>query len=153
MTKGSTATLRPICFGARKTRGNEVWLHSHLGDGFSGDYAINKCHQYVFGQPFVRVADCYTIKFILSYEGGNPAILCLQMRLMCWDVNIVHRPDVELMNADYWLQLGADLNFDPLYRNLHVKKDSHTLPPRIYPCIQKICLTTKVHAFRNLLLK
>ena len=37
MTKGSTATLRPICFEARKTRGNEVWLHSHLGKGFSGD--------------------------------------------------------------------------------------------------------------------
>ena len=53
MTKGSTATLRPICFGARMTRGNEVRLHSHLGEGFSGDYAINKCRQYVFGQRFV----------------------------------------------------------------------------------------------------
>ena len=30
MTKGSTATLRPICFGAQKTCGKEVWLHSHL---------------------------------------------------------------------------------------------------------------------------
>ena len=83
MTKGSTANLRPICFGAQKTRGNEVWLHSHLGEGFSGDYAINKCCQYVFGQRFVWVTDCYSIKFILSYEGGNPAILRLQMRLMC----------------------------------------------------------------------
>ena len=72
-TKGSTATLRPICFGARKTRGNVVRLHSHLGEIFSGDYALNKCHQYVFLQHFVWVTDCYAIKFILSYKGcWNP---------------------------------------------------------------------------------
>jgi hypothetical protein len=112
MSKDSKAILQPICFGARKTRGNEV----RLGKGFSGDYAINKCRQYVFGQRFVWVTDCYAIKFILSYEGGNPAILRLQMHLMCWDVDIVHRPDVELIDADYWSRLGADLNFDPLYR-------------------------------------
>ena len=102
MTKGSRATLQPICFGARRSHGNEVRLHSHLGKGFSGDYAINKCRQYVFKQRFVWVTDCYAIKFILSYEGGNPAILRLQMRLMCWDVDIVHRPDVELIDTDYW---------------------------------------------------
>jgi hypothetical protein len=79
MTKGSTAILRPVCFGARRFCGNEVRLHSHLGEGFSGDYAINKFCQYVFGQRFVWVMDCYAIKFILSYEGGNPAILRLQM--------------------------------------------------------------------------
>ena len=45
MTKGLTATLRPICFGSQTTCGNEVRLHSHIGKGFSGDYAINKCHQ------------------------------------------------------------------------------------------------------------
>jgi hypothetical protein len=83
MTKDSKAILHPVCFGARRTRGNEVQLHSHLGEGFSGDYAINKCRSYVFGQRFVWVTDCYAIKFILSYEGGNPAILRLQMRLMC----------------------------------------------------------------------
>ena len=102
MTKGSKATLRPICFGAQRSRGNKVRLHSHLGEGFSGDYAINKCRQYVFGQRFVWVTDCYAIKFILSYESGIPAILRLQMRLMCWDVDIVHRPDVELVDVDYW---------------------------------------------------
>jgi hypothetical protein len=37
------------------------------------------------------------------------------MRLMCWDVNIVHRPDSELVDADYWSRLGANLNFDPLF--------------------------------------
>ena len=62
------------------------------------------------------MTDCYAIKFILLYKGGNPAILRLQMRLMCWDINIVHQPDVELIDADCWSQLGFDLNFDPLYR-------------------------------------
>jgi hypothetical protein len=41
MTKGSIAILHPVCFGFRRTRGNEVRLHSYLGEGFSGDYAIN----------------------------------------------------------------------------------------------------------------
>jgi hypothetical protein len=116
MTKDSKAILRPVCFRACRTRGNEVRLHSHLSEGFSKDYAINKCCQYVFGQHFVWVTDCYAIKFILSYEGGNHAILRLQMRLMCWDVDIVHRPDHKLIDADYWSHLGIDLYFDTLFR-------------------------------------
>jgi hypothetical protein len=61
------------------------------------------------------VTDCYTIKFILSYEGGNPVILRLQMRLMCWDVDIIYQPDSELIDANYWSCLGADIIFDPLF--------------------------------------
>ncbi len=66
MTKGSLATLHPVCFGARKCRGNEVWLHSHLGKCFAEDYAIKKMRHYVFGQRFVWVTDCYAVKFLLS---------------------------------------------------------------------------------------
>ena len=132
MTKDSKAILHPVCFGARRTRGNEIRLHSHLGEGFSGDYAINKCRSYVFGQRFLWVTDCYAIKFILSYEGGNPAILRLQMRLMCWDVDIVHRPDSELIDADYWSRLGVDMEFDPLFREYleftHQLCQSHPAP-------------------------
>ncbi len=95
MTKELLATLHSICSGARKCRGNKVRLHSHLGECFAGDYAINKMGHYMFGQQFVWVTDCYAVKFLLSYEGGNPAILCLQMRLMCWDVDIIHQPDSE----------------------------------------------------------
>jgi hypothetical protein len=62
MTKSSSAILHPICFGARQSRGNKVRLHSHLGQGFAGDYAINKCSYMVFGQRFVWVTDCYAIK-------------------------------------------------------------------------------------------
>ena len=57
MTKTSTATLRPVAFGARCCRRNEVRLHSHLGKGFSGDWATTKCHHYLFGQRFVWMTD------------------------------------------------------------------------------------------------
>jgi hypothetical protein len=60
-----------------------VRLHSHLGKCFTGNYAINKMRHYVFGQKFVWVTDCYAVKFLLSYDCGNPAILRLQMCLMC----------------------------------------------------------------------
>ncbi len=102
MTKSSTAVLHPVAFGSRHCRGNEVRLHSHLGEGFSGDYAMNKCRHYLFGQRFVWVTDCYAIKFILSYDGANHAILRLQMRLMGWDVDIIHRNDHYITDADYW---------------------------------------------------
>jgi hypothetical protein len=69
----------------------------------------------LFGQHFVWAADWYAIKFILSYDSANPAILRLQMRLMCWDVDIVHQNDHYIADADHWLQLGADLCFDICY--------------------------------------
>ena len=36
---------------------------------------------------------------------------------MCWDVDIVHRPDTDLIDADYWSRLGVDIDFDPLFRD------------------------------------
>jgi hypothetical protein len=42
--------LHPVAFGCRCTRGNERRLHSHLGEAFSGDCAINKCRHMCFGQ-------------------------------------------------------------------------------------------------------
>ncbi len=91
MTKTAAAVLHLVAFGARCCRGNEVPLHSHLGEGFSGDWAMNKCRHMLFGQCFVWVTDCYAIHFILSCNSANHTILHLQMRLMCWDVDIVHR--------------------------------------------------------------
>ena len=76
-------------------------------------YQIGQSSSNVFGVQFAWVTDCYTIKFILSYEGSNSAILCLQMHLMCWDCNIIHRPGSTMVDADYWSQLGMDINFDP----------------------------------------
>ncbi len=116
MTELSTAALQPVPFGAQCCRGNKVCLHSHLGTEFSGDYAMNKCRHYLFGQRFVWVTDCYGIKFILSYNGANHAILCLQMCLMGWNIDIIHRNDHYILNADYWSCLGADLCFNPLFK-------------------------------------
>ncbi len=115
MTKESTFALDTVCLGAWKCRGNEVRLHSYLGKCFASDYAINKNQHYMFGQRFVWVTDCYTVKFLLSYNGGNPAILWLQMRLMCWSVDIVHRLDWHLVDADFWSRFGVDVKFDPLF--------------------------------------
>ena len=50
MTKGSSATIRPVAFGGRRCRGNEIRLHSHLGECFAGDWAINKNRHMLFGQ-------------------------------------------------------------------------------------------------------
>jgi hypothetical protein len=70
--------------------------------GFAGDWAINKNRHMLFGIHFVWVMDCYAVCFILSYDGNNPAILWLQMQLMCWDIDIIHQKDMHLANADYW---------------------------------------------------
>ena len=69
-----------------------------------------------FGQRFTWVTDCYAIKFILLYDGQNPLILHLQMRFMCWDMDIEHQKDIFLTDANYWSRLGVDLCFDPLLK-------------------------------------
>ncbi len=53
MTKLSTAALHLVAFGAQRCRGNKACFHSHLGEGFSGDYAMKKCRHHLFGQQFV----------------------------------------------------------------------------------------------------
>jgi hypothetical protein len=116
MTKDGGGILYPVAFGSRRTRGNEKRLHSYLGEGFAGDWAINKICHMCFGRRFVWVTNCYTAKFILSYDGLNPAILRLQMHLMCWDVDIVHRTNKFLVDADYWSRLNANLCYDPTFR-------------------------------------
>jgi hypothetical protein len=138
MTKDSPAVLHPVCFGAWKCHGNEVWLHSHLGKCFACDYGINKNRHYVFGQCFVWVMDCYASKFLLSYEGGNPAILWLQMHLMRWDVDIVHRPDLQLVDANYWSCLGVNTDFDPpvIIFNTQWSSGSHMQPQQTCRCAQ-----------------
>jgi hypothetical protein len=117
MTKEAKGMLRPVGFGGRRCHGNKIRLHSHLGEGFAGDWAINKnCHM-LFRTRFVWVTNCYAIRFILLYDGNNPTVLCLQMRLMCWNVDIVHRNNTHLMVADYWSRLGVDICYNPLFKS------------------------------------
>jgi hypothetical protein len=77
---------------------------------------MNKVRHMCFGRRFVWVTDCYAVKFILTYDGLNPAVLRLQMRLMGWDVEIVHRSAGFLTDADYWSRLGANLCYNPSFR-------------------------------------
>jgi hypothetical protein len=39
------------------------------------------------------------------------------MRLMCWDIDIVHRNVSHLVDANNWSQIGADICFDPLFKS------------------------------------
>jgi hypothetical protein len=77
-----------------------------------------------FGQRFTWVTDCYTIKFILSYDGHNSAVIRLQMHFMCWDMDIKHRNDHWLMDAIYFSFLGTNLCFDPLLKDYIQRTDS-----------------------------
>ena len=43
------------------------------------------------------------------------SVFRLQMRLMCWDVDVVHHPDTKLVDSDYWSRLGVNLQYDHLY--------------------------------------
>lgn len=108
--------LRPCAFGSRRCRGKEPNLHSHLGEGFTGDWAMNKQGHRLRGQRFTWITDCIALRFLLSYDGNNPALLRLQMRIMLWSCDIVHRNAEHLGDADYLSRLGADLDYDPLVR-------------------------------------
>ena len=86
----SKLLLRTTGFGPRKTRGREQYLHSHLGEGFCLDWAINRNRARLWGIRFTAITDCYGLRFILSYDGPNPVILRLQMRLMLWSMDLHH---------------------------------------------------------------
>jgi hypothetical protein len=77
---------------------------------------MNKVRHICFRRRFVWVTDCYAVKFILTYDGSNPAVLHLQMHLMGWDVETVYHSSGFLTDADYWFHLDADLCYDPSLR-------------------------------------
>ncbi len=52
------------------------------------------------------------------------------MHLMGWDVDIVHRTNDHLVNADYWSRLESDLCYDPTFRQyLHLVSELHRTHP------------------------
>jgi hypothetical protein len=65
---------------------------------------------------FSAITDCYALPFILSYDGPNPVILRLQMRLMLWAMDLYHRSGKYLFRPDYLSRMGADLHFCELSR-------------------------------------
>lgn len=146
--KTEPLSLHPIAFGCRRTRDNEVRFHSYLGEGFAGDWAINKCRLYCWGRTFTWLTDCYALRFILSYDGNNPTILRLQMRLMCWDMTIEHRPGTKCPALIIYLVLALTFALTLSFKN--TLRKLHLLRPRIplsvaYQCSRKICRVTESH--------
>ncbi len=91
MTVTSKGTLHLVAFGSWQTRGNKPHLHLYLGKSFAGDWAMGKCCHMLFRHCFIWVTDSYAAWFLLSYNGSNQAVQCLQMHIMGWDVDIIHR--------------------------------------------------------------
>ncbi len=154
LTKTNGGALYPIVFDSRRTHGNKQFLHSYLGERFCGDWAMNKVCHMCYGRRFVWVTDCYAVKFILLYDGANQAILCLQMCLMGWNVDIVHHTNDHLVDADYWSRLEADLCYDLSFRQylrlaaeLRHKQPPSTILPmqdkneKIRPWARGLCAT------------
>jgi hypothetical protein len=131
LTKRDGGALDPVMFGSRRTYGNEKILHFYLREEFCGNWTMNKVRHMCYGRQFVWVANCYEVKFILSYNGTNQAILCLQMHLMGWDVDIVHHTNDYLVDANYWSCLDADLCYNPSFQSfLHLVAElCNKLPP------------------------
>ena len=109
--------LWPVAFGSWWTHGNKTWLHPHLGEGYAGNWAINKSRYLCWGMRFSWGTNCYDLEFVLSYNGTDPTFVCLQMCLVCWDMDIIHQNVNSLIDADYWSRLGTDLCFNPLLRD------------------------------------
>ena len=60
--------------------------------------------------------NCYALYFILSYDGPNPVLLRIQMRLMLWTMDIYHQPADLMVQPDYLSRLHANLCYDELTR-------------------------------------
>ena len=84
---GSKLKVRPVAFDSQRTRGNETRLHLHL----------------CWGMRFTWDTNCFGLIFILMYDGNNLSVLRLQIRLMCWDMDINHR------NVAFRVTLTTDL--------------------------------------------
>jgi hypothetical protein len=133
--KTNNGVLYPVAFGSYRLCGNERYLHLYFGEAFYGDFAMNKFHHMCYGRRFVWVMDCYAMKFILSYDGANQAILRLQMHLIGWDVDILHCRNDHLEDAKYWSCFDCDLCYDPSFLSyLHLVelfRQTHPAPTKI----------------------
>lgn len=116
LMNGSKSILCSCGMVSRKSRGREPCLHSDLNEGFGLDWGVNSNRSKLWARRFTAITDCYALHFILSYEGPNPVILRLQMRLMLWAMDLYHRNAEWLILTDYLSQLGIDMKFNPLTR-------------------------------------
>ncbi len=73
MTKESSAALQPVTFGSRKCRGNKTRLHSHLGEGFSSNWAINKNRHMLFAH------NSYGERIVTPYNSSSCTKMLIQL--------------------------------------------------------------------------
>ncbi len=94
---------------------------------------------------FTALTDYNALRFILSYGGPNAVILCLQMRLMLWAMNLYHRPGTEMV-PNYWSRLGVDLCFDEMARNY---LNLTTNLRKLYPPVTGTMLPENIPGYRR----
>ena len=73
---------------------------------------------------------------------------------MCWDMNIIHRNDNFLIDANYWSCLATDLYFDPLLRDYIQRAASiclNNLVREIMPILaKKTCQELMDHIYQDM---
>ena len=79
------------------------------------------------------ITDYYALHFILSYDGPNPVIMRLQMRMMLWAMDLYHRNRKYLFGPDDLSRLGADLYFNKTVdlRQLYPPVTGHMEPKNV----------------------
>ena len=106
--------LLPCSFGAKKISGYQKHVHGSYGEGLAVKYGINKNVHIFWGTEFTVITDCFAIKWLMFYQGQNPAILRLRMELMMWAFKITHRNSKWVQNADWSSKTNQTFHIDPL---------------------------------------
>ena len=97
----SMPQLKPVCFGSRSCKGYETRLHSYLGEGFRGDWALGKFHHYLWGMRNTWATNKYALIFLINYDNGNGPFCRLQIRIMMMRIDIVHQNATFVGGDDY----------------------------------------------------
>ena len=137
----STLRLRTIVFESCASCCHKENLHSHLGENFTLDWAINMYRSNLWEVPFTFITDYYTLRFILSYDGINAVLLRQQMCLQLWAINLCHRPGKSYagwLHVSYWRQPlfqrdDANLPNDTINLRKHFTPTSGTMLPEKIP--------------------
>lgn len=109
--------LHPVAFGARKTRGNECYFHSHPGESLAASWSMTKNRHFLWGRPFTLVTDCRALLWIMSYDGHNHAVRRLQLEMLGYWFTVVNRPGRMLEDANYFSRIHENVDIDPLLGN------------------------------------
>ena len=94
------ARLKPIAFGSRACRDNEVNFHSFTGEAASGRWAISQNRNYLWGNHFYWMCDCSAVKEVLEYNGSIPMICRWAQELLGYNFTCIHRSARMMVDVD-----------------------------------------------------